>query len=95
MSKTYLQGIVLVLLILLIFLQYRLWFQKTGIKDFAALKHKYALQMKINAELQQANDQLAAEIKRLRENREGITEARARNEFGMIKKGETFYQIVK
>lgn len=51
---------------------------------------------KQNAELDKLrarNRALRVEIEDLREGKDAI-EARARKELGMIKKGETFYQIV-
>jgi len=47
-----------------------------------------------NEELKKRNALLLFQIKRLR-NSKDATEARARNELGMVKKGETFYQVVK
>ncbi len=39
------------------------------------------------------NHKLEAELQQVQESTEAV-EARARNDFGMIKKGETFYQII-
>ena len=44
--------------------------------------------------LQERNKALAAEVHDLKQGLEAIEE-RARNELGMIKKDETFYQIIK
>lgn len=79
---------------LLIFLQYRLWFQAGGVRDFLALKKKVATQEKANQKLKKANEELSFQIKRLQNSQENA-EANARNELGMIKRDEIFYQIVK
>lgn len=83
-----------ILLVLLIFVQYRLWFEADGIYDMLQLKKTLTAQIEENKNLKKRNDALLFQIKRL-QNDQGATEARARNELGMIKKDETFYQIVK
>lgn len=84
----------ILLLALLIFFQYRLWFESGGIYDMLQLKKLLMTQMNENKELKRRNEELLFQIRRF-QNDQGATEARARNELGMIKKDETFYQIVK
>lgn len=78
----------------LIFLQYRLWFESGGIRDMVQLKKALAVQYAENDKLKQRNEELLSQIKDLQTSQDA-TESRARNELGMIKKGETFYQVVK
>jgi cell division protein FtsB len=80
--------------IILIFFQYRLWQQPNGLYDLFLLKKNLKAQQAENMRLKQRNDELLFQIKRLRHSKDAV-EARARNELGMIKKDETFYQIVK
>lgn len=84
----------ILLIVLLVFLQYRLWFDSSGIMAMWRLKKEIALQTAKNNELKQRNDALIREIKHLHTTEEGI-ETRARSELGMIKKDETFYQVVE
>lgn len=85
---------IFVLLGVLIFLQYRLWFEAGGIYDMLHLQKALSAQVEKNKMLKKSNNELLFQIRRL-QNDQGATEARARNELGMIKKDETFYQIVK
>ncbi len=94
MSKLRLNILTVLLFALLFFLQYRLWFESDGIHDMALLKKSLAKQTDENDKLKKLNDDLLMQIQRLQSSKEA-TEARARNELGMIKKDETFYQIVK
>ncbi len=87
----YLVGLLVVLLLLL---QYRLWFEHNGLKETQALKSAITQQKQENAQLKSRNDALIAEVKSLKHAKNAIQE-RARNELGMIKKGEQFYLIVK
>jgi len=88
-------GIVLVLLLaLLAWLQYRLWFGNGGEREVAALQAQVQRQARDNAGLRQRNDALAAEVQDLKSG-EAAVEERARNELGMIKPGETFYRVVE
>ncbi len=87
--------IVLVLLLLLLgWLQYRLWFGGGGEREVAQLEARAARQRHDNTGLQQRNDALAAEVEDLKSG-EAAVEERARNELGMIKPGETFYRVIE
>lgn len=77
----------------LLFLQYHLWFESSGIHDMLQLKKTLAQQADENEKLKKRNEQLLFQIQRL-QNSKDAAESRARNELGMVKKGETFYQIV-
>ena len=87
--------IVLVLLLVLLgWLQYRLWFGSGGEREVAQLQAQAARQRHDNTGLQQRNDALAAEVEDLKSG-EAAVEERARNELGMIKPGETFYRVIE
>ena len=85
--------IVLVLIALLAWLQYRLWFGNGGAREVEALQRQVREQAHANAGLKQRNDTLAAEVVDLKSG-EAAVEERARSELGMIKPGETFYRVV-
>lgn len=82
-----------ILLGLLIFLQLRLWFQPGGIVDMMRLKKQLAIELQTNDNLRKRNQALLLQVKGIQKNQDAI-ETRARQELGMIKKGETFYQVV-
>jgi cell division protein FtsB len=86
--------VLLLLLVLLAWLQYRLWFGNGGQREVQVLQHRVQQQARDNAGLQQRNDALAAEVEDLKSG-EAAVEERARNELGMIKPGETFYRVVE
>lgn len=77
----------------LLLLQYRLWFEAGGIRDFLHLKQTLSRQALENEQIKKRNDELQWQIKSLQSSQEAA-ESRAREELGMIKKSETFYQIV-
>lgn len=81
-------------LLVFFFLQYRLWFETGGVKDMMLLKKILSAQQTENDNLKKRNEMLLFQIQRL-QNSKDAAEARARNELGMIKKDEVFYQIVK
>lgn len=83
----------IVLLILLAALQYRLWSGPGSIPDVRRLEAVWTHQMKENRELQERNQALAAEVLDLKQGLEAVEE-RARSEMGMIRSGETYYQIL-
>lgn len=94
MSGLRLALLAVLLLGLFIFLQYCLWFESGGIRDMVQLKRSLTLQEKENEQLKKRNEELLFQIERLQNSQDAV-ESRARNELGMIQKGETFYQIVK
>jgi cell division protein FtsB len=81
------------LLLLLVLLQFNLWLGKGGYADVRRLELKVAEQADENEELLKRNRQLDAEVQDLRQGFDAIEE-RARNELGMIKEEEEFYQVV-
>ena len=74
-------------------LQYRLWFGKNSIPDYLSKEQEVEKQSQQNANLVQRNALLKADISDLTIGMEAIEE-RARNELGLIKRGETFYRIL-
>lgn len=85
--------ILIILLALFALMQYELWFSPGGLRSVWQLKNRIAEQMTTNQQAQQTNRALAADIADLKRGNEAIEE-RARNNLGMIKKDETFYQVV-
>lgn len=83
-----------ILLVILISLQYRIWFGQTSFQKIQQQETKIEQIKKENDELLQRNQKLLAEIKDLRKGTDSIEE-RARFQLGMIKEGETFFRILK
>jgi len=79
--------------ILLAALQYKLWLADSGAMTTWRLENSIQQQSQANADAININKQLFAEINALKRSDAAI-EARARDELGMIKPDETFYQIV-
>lgn len=86
--------IVLILIALFVLLQYQLWFATGGIMSAYHLNKNIHQQIFENKTFANRNAVLAADIDDLKHGNEAI-EKRARNDLGMIKKGEVFYQVVK
>ncbi len=86
--------LVLILTLMLIGLQYRLWISDGSLAHMARLQQKIDTQQAENQRLQERNRILAAEVKALR-NGSAAIEERARTDLGMIKKGETFYMVLE
>jgi len=84
----------IILALLLILLQYKIWFAPGSVIDSWRLKESVAALTADNANKQQRNAILTADIKDLKQGDEAVEE-RARTELGMVKKGEVFYQIVE
>lgn len=85
--------LIIALVIILGVLQYELWFSNNGVRQYFALKHAVEEQQKENAALVQRNQAISREIKSLKTDKQ-MTEEYARNDLGMVKSDETFYQIV-
>ncbi len=80
------------LIIALLFLQARLWFADDGLSEVWRLEHQVQLRTADNRRLDDRNSALEAEVQNLKEGL-AAAEERARVELGMIRRGETFYQI--
>lgn len=83
----------IILLLLLAGVQYKLWAGDGGLLEVLSLKDRIVDQGKENVELRERNSSLAAEVKDLKQGLSAIEE-RARVELGMIRKDETFYQVI-
>ena len=88
------QLVPLLLLLLLVLLQYQLWFGVGSVPSAMRLKGQAEAQTTENAGLSKRNAALTAEVGDLKQGQAAIEE-RARAELGMVKKGESFYQIVQ
>jgi cell division protein FtsB len=84
--------VVLVLVLLLGFLQYRLWVGAGSLAQVAELKRDIQKQQLDNAHLRARNQALSAEIEALKTG--ASIEDRARRDMGMIRKDESFVLIV-
>lgn len=82
------------LLGILLVLQYRLWLEPGGIVEMVRLKKQLATEQLENEKLKKRNQMILLQVQQLQKNQDAV-ELRARQELGMIKKGETFYQVVK
>lgn len=89
-----LRWIALVLLIAFIALQVKMWSGNGSMQVVDALRAAVSKQDAENARLEQRNKAMAADVYDLKHGSQAI-EARARNELGLIKPGEVFYQIVE
>lgn len=85
--------VTLILFILLILLQIKLWLGEGGFREVARLETRVEAQRQQNGDLLQRNAELQAEVEDLRERLDAVEE-RARNELGLIKPDEKFYQVV-
>lgn len=86
--------LLIVLALLLIGLQYKLWWGDGGRAEVETLRVTVDRQEQENAGLRRRNDDLAAEVADLKSGTAAVEE-RARSELGMIKPGETFYRVVE
>ncbi|MCO6524437.1 MAG: cell division protein FtsB [Candidatus Schmidhempelia sp.] len=82
-----------ILLLILVYLQYSLWFGKNNVNDYRQMSQLIKEMQVQNAKLKQRNDRMYAEITDLYDGLEAIEE-RARTSLGMIRPNEHFYRII-
>ncbi len=82
------------LLLLLGVLQYRLWFAQGSVAERHRLEILIEEKTRINSELQARNAILEREVMELQSGNKGV-EQRAREQLGLVREGETFYQVVE
>jgi len=86
--------ITILMVLLLLLLQYRLWTGNGSLVEVSLLKDEIEKIKSENQRLKERNLSLTAEVFNLKQGNEAIEEI-ARSEMGMIKDGETFYQIIE
>ncbi len=86
--------LIFALLLLLGFLQYRLWVGGGSLAEVHRLQQEIVHQQRDLDEVKERNRILAAEVRDLREGVDALEE-RARSELGMIKDGEIFLQVIE
>ena len=87
------RGLLIVLVIILLLLQFRLWFGEGSISQKMELDRQLAVQKQQNEALKLRNRLIAKEVDSLKDNLDSIEE-KARKDLGMIKDNETFYLVI-
>lgn len=86
--------LIIILVILFLGLQYKIWVDKEGIPETVQLHHAITRQAKVNDALEERNKNLADNIMKLQHTRFTVEDL-AREELNMIKPTEAYYQFVK
>ncbi len=81
------------LVLILIGLQYRLWFGDGSLSEVVQLSRELEIQKQRLRELEERNRILEAQVLDLQNGLDAFEE-KARNDLGMIKQGETFIQLI-
>ena len=83
------------LIVLLVLLQYPLWLGNGGVLALWRLERRTAEQRVRNGRYTERNAALAAEVADLKTGKGGLAavQAHARTDLGMIRKGETYFQL--
>ena len=86
--------LVWLLIVLFVLLQYKLWLGDGSLAEVWDLYRQVDQQKQENRRLRERNQALEAEVQDLKQGLESIEE-RAREELGMVKESETFYQVIE
>ena len=79
--------------LLIVLLQYPLWFGKGGWLNIISLQKQIDQQVKINEKIKSENDVLMAVVQDLKYGSD-VIEAKARYDLGLIKKNEIFFLVI-
>ena len=85
--------LIAVLILMLIGLQYKLWFGDGSLSEVVQLTRELEIQRQRLGELEERNKILEAQVLDLQNGLDAFEE-KARNDLGMIKQGETFIQLI-
>ena len=88
-----LQLVFAVLVLVLLGLQFRLWVGEGSLAEVSTLRQQLAAQRTELRDLKERNATLQAEVDDLKKGLAAI-EARARSELGLVRKGETYFQLL-
>lgn len=83
-----------ILIALLVLFHAQLWMGRGSIPSVRDMQRRLDEQLAKNIKAQTDNDQLAAEVRDLKEGLE-MVEEKARSELGMVKPNEIFVQVTK
>lgn len=83
----------IILGLLFCFLQYDLWVGEGSYAHVWRLQKSIEQQKEENQKIRARNDALIAEVNDLKQGNQAIEE-RARSELGMVRKGETYIQVI-
>ena len=83
-----------ILVVILVVLQYRLWIAEGSMAEKRRLEQQVVEQTEVNRQLSQRNAVLEREVLELQTGNEAVEE-RAREQLGLIREGEVFYQVVE
>lgn len=83
-----------ILVVILVALQYRLWIAEGSLAEKRRLEQQVVQQTEVNRKLSQRNAVLEREVLELQTGNEAVEE-RAREQLGLIREGEVFYQVVE
>lgn len=86
--------LIAILVVLFLLLQHRLWFGDSSLVKVWRLEQRIEELRAENKALGERNRALEAEVRDLKKGVAAIEE-RAREELGMIKEGETFFQVIE
>ncbi len=75
-------------------LQYKLWFGEGSVREWDQIKAKTEQQLLENQQLDTKNQSLIADVQELKSADQALEED-ARQSLGMIKKDETYFQIIE
>jgi cell division protein FtsB len=82
------------LIVLLVIFHAQLWFGRGSVPNVTRMTEQLAAQNQKNQQAQLANEQLAAEVRDLKEGLE-MVEEKARMELGMVRSNEIYVHISK
>lgn len=88
------RSLVAFLLLIIVLLQHKLWFGDGNLREIRQYQQRIKELKREGARLSERNEALEAEVIDLKKGLEAVEE-RARRDLGMIKEGETFYQVIE
>ena len=89
---SWMQWVAVGLFVLFLLLQFRLWFGAASISSLSQLESEVEEQLEKNDRMDARRQALASEVEALKSGTEAI-EARAREDLGLVKPGETFFLV--
>jgi len=94
LGDTAIKTVITITICLIALLQFRLWEGDGGVKEIKASQLRLDELKALGEERRERNEALYAEVLDLRKGQDAYEE-RARDELGMIKENETFFQILE